>query len=196
MGKRSRKRGGTASADRPLPPRASARPQGARESDLRTPASTFWGRVAESWKVAGERPSKSMPKGQRRAARPERPPGLWGPLPISEILMIVGIIGLVIGIARGPEDGEFAILASLAVIGVGAFEFAAREHFRGYKSHVLFLSLLTTVGFHALVAFVGPDGAGSSPALVAADAIVFGVVAWQLGSIYKRSRRRLRDGTA
>ncbi len=206
MGKRSRKRGGLDVAERPLPPRdeaaaapAQARPpRGTRPPKQSqyadAPAESFLGRFAESWRLAGERPSQTVPKGQRVTARPERPQGIFGPVPVSEIAMLAGLIGLIIGFARGPDVAETTISVSIAVIGLGAFELAAREHFSGYRSHSLFLAMLVTVGVHAAIALgIGGD-AGKSPLLILLDIGLFSSLGWTLGGRYKRARRELRGG--
>lgn len=206
MGKRSRKRGGLEVGDRPLPPRdeaaaapAQARPPRGTRPPSRSqyadqPADTFLGRFAESWRLAGERPSQTLPKGQRVKARPERPQGIFGAVPVSEIAMLAGLVGLIIGFARGPEVAETTISVSVGIIALAAFELAAREHFSGYRSHSLFLAMLVTVAVHAAIALgIGGD-AGKSPLLILLDIGLFSSVAWTLGGRYKRARRELRGG--
>lgn len=206
MGKRSRKRGATDVAERPRPPRdeaatapAQARPpRGARPPKQSqyadAPATSFFGRVAESWRLAGERPAQSIPKDQRIAARPERPPGLFGGAPISEIVMLVGLVGLIIGFAQGPNDGAKAISVSLAVIALATFEITAREHFAGYRSRTFFLALLATVAFHAAVSFVFQGDTTKSPLMIFADVALFAWLCAILGNRYKRARLELRGG--
>jgi len=208
VGKRSRKRGGLEVAHRPLPPRddpappatanvSTAKPgRGAPDTaryDVQ-PATTFMGRVAESWRMAGERPSKAVPRSERVAARPQRPEGMFGGLPVSEILMLVGFVGLIVGLVRGPDDGATAMSAGVAVIALGTFELTAREHFSGYRSHAFFLALIITVAMHAAVALGVGDGAGKSPLLIVADVVVFLGLGWTFGARYKRARRDLRGG--
>jgi len=206
VGKRSRKRGGLEVAERPLPPRdeaagapAQARsPRGTRPPTQSQyadpPATTLLGRFAESWRLAGERPSRTVPKGERVRERPERPVGIFGGVPVSEIAMLAGLIGLIIGFARGPDVAETTISVSLAAIALGAFELAAREHFSGYRSHSLFLAMIVTVAVHAAIALgIGGD-AGKSPLLILLDIGLFSSLAWTLGGRYKRARRELRGG--
>lgn len=206
MGKRSRKRGGLDVAERPLPPRDAAasepaqarRPRGTRPPKpsqyADAPATGFLGRVAESWRLAGERPSQTVPKDQRRAARPERPEGVFGGVPVSEIAMLAGIIGLTIGFARGFDEAERTIVISAAVVGLGAFEVTAREHFAGYRSHSFFLAMLITVAFHGAIALGIGGQVGNSPLLILVDIGLFSVLAWTLGGRYKRARHELRGG--
>jgi len=200
MGKRSRKRGGLEAAERPRPPRAGDVPDAAKAT--RPPRTTYrepvpqslFERMAESWRVAGQRPSKQIPKAQRVAARPERPPGMFGGLPVSEIMMFAGLIGLVIGLSRGPDAGSTVIGVSLAVTGIATFELSAREHFSGYRSHTLLLAMLITVAVHAAISLgIGGD-TGKSPLLIGLDIALFTALAWTLGARYKAARRALRGG--
>lgn len=202
MGKRSRKRGGTETAQRPQPPRAGAPAPPAQAA--RAPKVTYrepvpqslFERMGESWRVAGQRPSKQMPKRERVAARPQRPPGMFGGLPVSEIMMFAGLIGLVIGLSRGPNAGSTIIGVSLAVTGLATFELSAREHFSGYRSHTLLLAMLITVGVHAAISLgIGGD-IGRSPLLIGLDIALFTALAFTLGARYKTARRSLRGGSS
>jgi hypothetical protein len=125
---RSRKRRPPAGASRPAPSEqgaaASAAPE--RERVARGPA-------AEA-PAAGERP---------------RPP--WYPLPLSELLILVGAIGAVVGLRRGSHGGP-VLLAGLAAVMIGTIEVTLREHLAGYRSHALILALLPTIIFHSTVA--------------------------------------------
>ncbi|WP_372790880.1 hypothetical protein [Paraconexibacter sp.] len=207
MGKRSRKRGGVEAAERPRPPRedrgrpaaparrasVAGRPPARSQYDVE-PATSLFGRVAESWRVAGQRPSKEVPKDQRRAVRPERPPGIFGGLPVSEIVMFAGLVGVVVSFARGPGASETGLLVSLAAVGLATFELTAREHFSGYRSHSFFLALIITVAVHAGVAYGVGGEAGKSPFLIMLDLVLFAGLGWTFGARYKRARRALRGG--
>lgn len=205
MGKRSRKRGGLDVAERPLPPRdeqaalpEQARPRGTRPPKRSQyadqPATSFMGRVAESWQLAGERPAKQVPKAERVRERPERPQGIFGPVPVSEIMLLAGFAGLIIGLARGPEEGSTAITVSVLVIGLASLELAAREHFSGFRPRTLFLATVTTVALHAAVSLGIGGGISKNPVLIVIDAVVFATLLWTLGDRYKRARRELRGG--
>jgi hypothetical protein len=201
VGKRSRKRGGLEVADRPQPPRAgevqrqSAATRPPRPQYREPVPQSLFERMAESWRVAGQRPSKQMPKSERVAARPERPPGMFGGLPVSEIVMLAGLVGLVIGFTRGPDAGSTLIGVSLAVVALGTFELSAREHFSGYRSHTLLLSLILTVAVHAAVSLILGGDTRKSPLLIGLDIALFTALAATLGARYKTARRALREGT-
>lgn len=202
MGKRSRKRG--LAGQGPLPPRPTGAPRGARPTDLHSPKTSFAGRVKESWTVAGQRPAGELTRAERRERRlarldaraDERPPGLFGPYPISELLMAIGMVGLIIAFVAGIEENETTMLASVAVIALGTFELTAREHMRGFKPHSFFLAIIVTVTVHVVASTVGPDGTGSRPELLAVDIVVFGVAYWQFSVLYARARRRRKARTS
>lgn len=106
-------------------------------------------------------PSASAPERDRsRQQRPGageldqagRPVAPWHPLPLSEILILVGGIGLVIGVIRGVTHGGGApALAGLAAAMLGTIEVTWREHRSGFRSHTVLLSLLPVVALHSVV---------------------------------------------
>jgi hypothetical protein len=65
-------------------------------------------------------------------------------LPLSELLILIGAIGTVVGLSRG-EGGTVLIFAGIGAVLVGTIEVTLREHLSGYRSHTLILSLLPTV---------------------------------------------------
>jgi hypothetical protein len=82
----------------------------------------------------------------------ERPRPPWYPLPLSELLILVGAIGAVVGLRRGVSHGGPVLFAGLAAVMIGTIEVTAREHLGGYRSHALILALLPTILFHSAVA--------------------------------------------
>jgi hypothetical protein len=86
----------------------------------------------------------------------ERPPAPWHPLPLSELLILIGAIGVVVGLSRATPP---TFIAGIAAVVLGTAEVTWREHRSGYRSHTLLLALLPTIVFHsalvlALSAFV------------------------------------------
>lgn len=82
----------------------------------------------------------------------ERPQAPWHPLPLSELLILVGGIGTVVAVNRGEvQTGGAALFASLAAVAIGTIEVTLREHLSGYRSHTLILALLPTIIFHSVV---------------------------------------------
>lgn len=94
-----------------------------------------------------------------RSAAPgtDRPQGIFGELPISELAILVGIIGLIVG---WLERNNAALVAGAAACGVGVLEVTAREHFAGFRSHTTLLAAvpaLVTVTLVAVLAGVPRD---------------------------------------
>ena len=93
-------------------------------------------------------------RGQRQLGREgERPEGPFGGLPVSEVAILLGIIGSVFGFING---GGPALVVGLAVCALGVCEITAREHFSGYRSHTALLAAIPAVAIEAtLVAIFG-----------------------------------------
>jgi hypothetical protein len=88
----------------------------------------------------------------------ERPQAPWHPLPLSELLILVGAVGTVIGLGRlshgGISHGGPALLAGIAAVLIGTLEVTLREHLSGYRSHTLILTLLPVIVFHSAVILI------------------------------------------
>jgi hypothetical protein len=87
----------------------------------------------------------------------ERPQAPWHPLPLSELLILVGAIGTVVGLARlrnGISHGGPALFAGIAAVLIGTIEVTLREHLSGYRSHTLILTLLPLIVFHSAVILI------------------------------------------
>lgn len=126
-----------------------------------------------------------------------RPQAPWHPWPISELLILVGAIGVVVGMTRlghgGIASGGPVLFAGLAAVALGTFETAWREHNAGYRSHTLLLALLPVVVLHSAIA-LGLAAITTVPvlvnvALLALDAGVFLV-------LFKVLRARFLDARA
>jgi hypothetical protein len=85
------------------------------------------------------------------AALGERPRAPWHPLPLSELLILIGLIGAIVGFSR-RESGLTLLLTSIGAIALGTIEFTLREHLAGYRSHTIMLSSVPTAIFHSLAA--------------------------------------------
>lgn len=108
-----------------------------------------------------------------KASRDEAPKALWHPLPITELLILVGIVLAVVGLINGSIP---TTIGGLVILGSSSTELAYREHFAGYRSHSAMLaSVVAVVGLTA-VAFLGSRiGVSIPPWLLAVVAIgVFG----------------------
>jgi uncharacterized membrane protein len=88
----------------------------------------------------------------------ERPQAPWHPLPLSELLILVGAVSTVFGLDRlqhgGISNGGPALFAGIAAVLIGTVEVTLREHLSGYRSHTLILTLLLLLVFHAAVILI------------------------------------------
>jgi hypothetical protein len=85
----------------------------------------------------------------------ERPQAPWHPLPLSELLILVGAIATIFGFKRvdsgGFSSGGPTLIAGIVAVAIGSIEVSLREHRSGYRSHTLLLALLPTIVFHSAV---------------------------------------------
>ena len=106
----------------------------------------------------------------------ERPPSLFGGVPVSEIAIFAGGVGLIVGLL---SRGGPALIVGAIVCGLGVLEVTIREHFSGYRSHTVLLAALPTVAFEtALVLAVGAPS--NRILLLPAIAPVFAGLFWLL----------------
>jgi hypothetical protein len=70
------------------------------------------------------------------------PPNRFGGVPVSEIAILAGAVGLVVGLVTRNIS---ATIAGIVVCGLGVLEFTAREHFSGYRPHTTLLAAFPAV---------------------------------------------------
>jgi hypothetical protein len=85
-----------------------------------------------------ERAPRTRPR-PGRPARGERPRPPWGSFPLSELVILLGILLIGWGVLSG-EDGEQRLFAGLVIASLGGGELALREHLAGYRSHTTMLA--------------------------------------------------------
>jgi hypothetical protein len=95
----------------------------------------------------------------------ERPRGLFGPVPVSELAILAGGIAFVVGMVRG---GGPALYVGLIVLALGVLEFTGREHFSGYRSHTTLLAAIPSLAVATVLELT--VWTGSSRALLIAVA--------------------------
>ena len=159
------------------PPRAArARPRAAR------PATTAAVRSSRRRSV-GEGLKDLVPVGQR-------PPPPWHPLPLSELLILFGAIGTVVGFSRGISNGGAALFVGLAAVVIGTVEVMLREHLSGYRSHTLILAALPVIVLDALIVLlIGTFTTTLKLALVAIDVPLFALLFKLLRARFQGARR-------
>jgi hypothetical protein len=159
------------------PPRAAtARARAARQAATSSARSSRRRSVGEGLKDL-------VPVGQR-------PPPPWHPLPLSELLILFGAIGTVVGFSRGISNGGAALFVGLAAVVIGTVEVMLREHLSGYRSHTLILAALPVIVLDAvLVLMIGPFTTTLKLALVAIDVPLFALLFKLLRARFLRARR-------
>jgi hypothetical protein len=147
MGKRSRKRTGTAAAAADAP---SAGTTGAGGS-TRAERDAARARRAASVRDRAATPERAA-RPARRPVRGERPPAPWGSSPLVELCVLLSIVLLIGGFVVGGTRGATMVFAGLALGSLAGLELAIREHFAGYRSHTTLLAGAITVFVGTLVA--------------------------------------------
>lgn len=109
----------------------------------------------------------------------EPPQSPFGGLPISEIAIFAGAVGVVVGLA---SHGGPALLVGVVVCTLGVVEVTAREHFAGYRSHATLLAAVPPVAIVAAsVALLGsPADRTTRELFLVAVVPVFAVLFWLL----------------
>lgn len=131
----------------------------------------------------------------------ERPQAPWHPWPLSELLILIGAIGAIVGLQRashGFSHGAPVLLTGLGAVVLGTIEITWREHRSGYRSHATLLALLAVVVFHTAVILVlsafGPVPRAVNIGLLAVDVALFAVLFRLLRTRYADARARGLSG--
>jgi hypothetical protein len=126
----------------------------------------------------------------------ERPPAPWHPLPLSELLILVGGVAFVIALIRlghGVSAGGPLLLASIVAVALGTIEVAWREHRSGFRSHTMLLALMPVVVLHSAVVlgytFLSKASQVVNLGMFAVDIVVFVV-------LFRLLRTRFLDARA
>jgi uncharacterized membrane protein YgdD (TMEM256/DUF423 family) len=197
LANRSKDRRGRSRKRRPA---AAPQPQqGAAKPDASGAASGARG--ASRARAAREAPKVRKPRSSPTApSYGERPPAPWHPLPLSELLILVGAIAVVIGVRNGVSNAGATLLVGIAAVAIGTFEVTIREHRSGYRSHTVMLALLPVLVFDSLVVLV-VSAITTAPrllsvALLAIDIVLFAFLFRLLRARFLDARhaRVLREG--
>jgi hypothetical protein len=160
----NRNKGGRARARKR---RRSAPPQSPRAAGAATVDAEASDDNGQRGRASRDRATRTRPRDPAKAKRGEssrgfrdpqslgeRPEPPWHPVPLSELLILAGAIGTVIGLNRGISHGGPPLIAGLAAVVIGTAEVTLREHLSGYRSHTLILALLPTIVFHSAVVLI------------------------------------------
>jgi hypothetical protein len=115
----------------------------------------------------------------------ERPAGLFGGVPVSEVAILAGIVAAVVGFLT---EATPPLVVGLIVCGLGVMEVTGREHFTGYRSHAALLAAVPAVGIEAgiVVAFGEP---GDRALLLLIVVPVFAALFWTLRRQFRIARQ-------
>jgi hypothetical protein len=138
----------------------------------------------------GAQPARGFKDPQSLGERPEPP---WHPVPLSELLILAGAIGTVVGLGRGISHGGPPLIAGVAAVVLGTAEVTLREHLSGYRSHTVILALLPTIVFHSavvlIVAAFTTTPRALNVALLFVDAAIFAFLFKLLRARFQDARR-------
>ena len=118
-----------------------------------------------------------------RRSRSGRPPPPWGSFPLSELVILLGLVLAVVGFIVGVESvrGRTMFFAGIVLGALGGLETSVRDHFAGYRSHTTllagFLGFLTIVATTFALRAVAPTLSGQTGFMVAllSGAVIFAV---------------------
>jgi hypothetical protein len=127
----------------------------------------------------------------------ERPEAPWHPVPVSELLILIGAVATVVGASKLSKDGSGGtptLIAGIVAVLIGTIEFSFREHRSGYRSHTILLALLPTVALYTgsllvLAAFISPVPVGLKVAPLAVAVPLFAILFKLLRARFQDARR-------
>lgn len=123
MGKRSRKRAADSSAPTPGSETTRAQRDAARQ------------RRAEAQRRGQEASTPPRPR-PGRVSPDERPPPIWAPFPLTELVILAGIVLMVWGLISGAgQTGNKRLITGVVFASLAGLELAVREHVTGFRSH-------------------------------------------------------------
>jgi Flp pilus assembly protein TadB len=139
-------------------------------------------------KPAAAAAAPAKPRTARRQSR-ERPPAPWGSFPLTELGILAGLAGVIVGFARGPSQSPLPLFVGLAVAGLAVIELSWREHSSGFRSHTVLLAFAPVVVFTAIMyAALGPVWSGA--VALAGGVPLFSFLFWHLRRIWHEAQLR------
>ena|SRR5439155_6454238 len=179
MGKRSRKRGGAASA--PVSTAGSSRAE--RDAARARRAQAAARRQSDS--ARSSRASTT----RRRRGRPtidERPPAPWGSFPLVELVVLLAIVLFVLSFVVGGARGAVMLTAALVLGSLGGLELSIREHFAGYRSHTMLLAGVSAFAAMAILYVAAGRSDVTRALMIPVGGLVFVVAFWLLRETFRR----------
>jgi hypothetical protein len=121
---------------------------------------------------------------RRRPPASQRPPAPWGSFPLSELVILLGILVIFWGLFSGGGQGNERVAGGLVLASLGGGELALREHLTGFRSHT---SLIAGVAAFVVVTAVA---LGLGPVkiwvLVVLGVAVFAGTFYAMRELFKR----------
>lgn len=119
----------------------------------------------------------------RRARLDEAPPPPWAPVPLTEILILLGLVALVFALLGGDGARPALLATGLGLVTIATLELSLREHLAGYRSHSALLAGLAAVLVAApLALWVRPAKA----VVLIAGAVVFALAVQVFRELFRR----------
>ncbi len=159
------------------------------------------GRAAEQGSSEQQPPRAERASGRGRSSPPrpgsvltdrlavgERPRAPWHPLPLSELLILIGAIGTVVGLLRG-ESGLVLMIAGIGAVLLGTVEVTLREHLSGYRSQTLILTLLPAVVLYTGIVLILRPPPAAGLGLLLLDGALAVLLFKRLRARFLRARR-------
>ncbi|MDQ3644077.1 MAG: hypothetical protein M3356_01005, partial [Actinomycetota bacterium] len=115
----------------------------------------------------------------------ERPPPLWGAFPLSELIVLAGLVLMGWGFLQGVGDeGNSKVAAGLAIASIAGLELSVREHVTGFRSHTTLLA--GAVAIAAIVVAGLVIAVKTLGVLLITGLVVFGGSFYGLRELFKR----------
>jgi hypothetical protein len=128
--------------------------------------------------------ARSQPQPRKRSSSSERPPAPWGSFPLSELIILAGIVVLVWGLFSGRDGGGERVAGGLVLASLGGGELALREHLGGFRSHsALLAGVATFVVITVIVLALGPV---KMWVILGAGVAVFGASFYWMRELFRR----------
>lgn len=132
--------------------------------------------------------SRERQRAQRQLGKEgERPPGLFGGVPVSEIAIFAGLVALVVWLVGG--GGTPVLVVGLVVCALGVIEVTAREHFAGYRSHTTLLAAIPAVAIGIGLVSLIAKRSERAPLLIVIAVPVFAFLFWLLRKQFLAARQ-------
>jgi hypothetical protein len=131
-----------------------------------------------------ERDAARRERPARRRPASDRPQAAWGSFPLSELVILIGIVVMVWGFLSGRDKGDERVAAGLLIASLGGGELALREHLAGYRSHSALLA--GVVAFVVVTAVALGFGPVKVWVLLLAGAAVFAAAFYAMRELFKR----------